>query len=99
MDFTVNDRDVTLSHDERMIFDFLYSLASESKRFVSPTELGRTLKGGNYHSAWASPICLKMVKMGLLGRNKKGWYRIRKSVCDEFHGVESYYDGRDGNNY
>jgi len=55
--------------------------------YTSPTEIGNEVGGyvigADYssgykqlrHSAWASPICLRMVKMGLLKRNKRGWYK------------------------
>ena len=58
------------------------------ERWVSPTEIGNevggyVLTGNPYqgyhelrHSAWASPICLRLVKYGWAVRNKKGWYRI-----------------------
>jgi len=58
----------------------------KGKKYISPTEIGGEV-GGWYddpertgykkqrHSAWASPICLRMVKKGLLKRNKKGWYK------------------------
>jgi len=54
----------------------------KGKDFTSPTEIGiawglfRTDLLGNYHSGWASPICLKLVELGLLIRNNKGWYKL-----------------------
>ena len=65
------------------ILDFL-----KDREYVSPTEIGNVVGGyvidANYvsgykkrrHSAWDSPICLRMVKKRLLKRNKKGWYKI-----------------------
>ncbi len=56
--------------------------------FVSPTEIGHGA-GGLYstgyprHSAWASPICLKLVKAGLLERSDYGWYRPIFNTSDE----------------
>ena len=55
----------------------------DGRGWVSPTQIGRAYgdhKHGNnsfhgYHSAWASPQCLKMVGLGLVERNKKGHYR------------------------
>ena len=58
-------------------------------RWISPTEIGKevggyvvsehwTGLGRRYlrHSAWASPICLRLVKKGWAVRNKRGWYRV-----------------------
>ena len=56
--------------------------------FTSPTEIGEAYgeyKHGHghfktgYHSAWASPRCLKLVDSGVLERNDKGHYRISNS--------------------
>ena len=56
--------------------------------FTSPTEIGDAYgeyKHGRghfktgYHSAWASPRCLKLVDSGVLERNDKGHYRISNS--------------------
>lgn len=47
-------------------------------RWVPPTEIGCELMGPGYHSSWASPICKKLVGMGLANRNKKGHYKARK---------------------
>ena len=52
------------------------------KGWTSPTQIGYaygdTLHPSgfhNYHSAWASPKCRKLVKMGWLERNENGHYR------------------------
>ena len=65
-----------LSLNEKKILDYLKGM----KVFVSPTEIGNGAGGLNKngvlrHSAWASPICLKLVKKGLLERSEYGWYR------------------------
>lgn len=44
--------------------------------WASPTEIGEKVGGGNRHSAWASPICLRLVKLGLVRRHTCGWYRV-----------------------
>jgi hypothetical protein len=65
-----------LSVEQKAIISYL-----NGKDFVSPTEIGNQVGGdltGHFqHSAWASPKCLKLVSMGLLRRNKKGWYKIK----------------------
>ena len=61
-----------ISNQGREILKFL-----EGKSWTSPTEIGHTLKGEGYHSQWASPKCLLLVRQGLLKRNKKGWYRLK----------------------
>jgi len=49
----------------------------DKEGFISPTEIAS--KVGHYHSSsWASPKCLNLVKQGLLIRNNKGHYAIKK---------------------
>lgn len=45
--------------------------------FISPTKIAHLVFGqeSHKHSAWASPICLRMVKAKLLKRSKKGHYK------------------------
>lgn len=54
-------------------------LRSKSPAFVSPTEVGRTVgaqigKPGN-HSSFGSPLCKKLVTLGLAERNDAGHYK------------------------
>lgn len=54
--------------------------------FVSPSEIGiqyglhkyrdQNFCPHSYHSAMASPVCLQLVKLGILKRNKRGWYKL-----------------------
>lgn len=45
--------------------------------FISPTEIGSTLRpDGLSLSSWASPICGRLVALGLAERSLKGAYRI-----------------------
>jgi len=61
------------------IIKYLYG-----RGYVSPTQIGHAygdhLYGNNsfhtFHSAWASPKCLALVKDGLLDRNEKGHYAL-----------------------
>ena len=53
----------------------------KGKPWASPNKIGmdvggKTASGLWRHSSWASPTCLKLVKKGLLERNKAGQYRI-----------------------
>ncbi len=53
-------------------------LESKYPAFVSPTELGREVgkqlgKDGR-HSSFGSPLCKKLVKVGLAVRNEVGHY-------------------------
>lgn len=46
------------------------------RNWTSPTQIGREVGGQGRHSAWASPMCLRMVGEGLLERNEAGHYRL-----------------------
>ena len=45
------------------------------KDWTSPTVISGAVWGGRHHSASASPVCLRLVKKGLLKRNNRGHYR------------------------
>jgi len=62
---------MSLTGNEQIVLRYL-----KSRGWTSPTQIGFDLKGPGYHSAWASPICKKLVAKGILERNNKGWYRI-----------------------
>jgi hypothetical protein len=63
-----------LSENELNICQYL----AYNRDWISPTIIGGSCgPNPNSHSAWASPICLRMVKKGLLKRNKKGWYKLK----------------------
>ena len=55
---------------------YAYLQGKERKDWTSPTTIGHDVGGGIRHSSWASPICLRMVRSGLLERSGGGWYRI-----------------------
>ena len=72
-----------LTITENAVLEYLKDMG-----YVSPTEIGNNVGGyvvnsdtSGYkqlrHSAWASPICLRMVRKGLLKRSDKGWYKIK----------------------
>lgn len=69
-----------LSFNEQWVLAYLQG----ETRFISPTAMGRdhAIQTGssspNHHSAWASPICKKLLNKGLLERNAKGHYRIKE---------------------
>lgn len=68
-----------LSENEENILRYLKSHVD----YISPTQIGHDVGGkvigyyGPYfrHSAWASPICKRLVKKGLVERSEKGWYK------------------------
>lgn len=72
-----------LTKNEQRIVDYL---ADRAGLWVSPTQIGAEVGGmvgeGSVkphlrHSSWASPICLRLVRFGLLQRNYEGHYRVR----------------------
>ena len=58
-----------LTQRQKLVLDFL-----KGKDFTSPTEIGYAVLGG--HSAVASPVCKKLVELGLLVRSPKGHYQL-----------------------
>ena len=55
----------------------------QCRDFTTPTSIGfRHAEAFGYninthHSSWASPICLRLVKKGLLVPNDKGHYKLK----------------------
>ena len=65
-----------ITYNQQKIMDYLKGM----KEFVSPTEIahsvgGETRSGVQRHSSWSSPICKRLVKLGMLERDHRGWYR------------------------
>jgi hypothetical protein len=58
-----------LTNCQKRIMQFL-----DGRDWTSPTDIGNGLN--RYNSAWASPKCLSLVKLGALERNEKGHYRV-----------------------
>ena len=64
--------------NEQWIIDYL-----KDKNYTSPSEIGRAhakafnISSPTHHSAWASPICNRMAKNGILVRNTKGHYKLK----------------------
>ena len=65
-----------MTNNEEKVLNYLLG----KEEFTSPTEIGNVVGGGDRHSAWASPICMRLVTKGVLERNHRGWYRNRKNV-------------------
>lgn len=68
-----------LTKNEEWIIAYL-----KGKDYVSPTVIGEChaetfgFSSFTHHSAWASPICLRLVEKGLLLRNQKGHYKLNE---------------------
>lgn len=84
-----------LTKNEQAIVDYL----SAAKRltedgWIPPTQIGEMVGGGmlpGYSgglrgSSWASPICKRLVRFGLLERNDKGHYRVLCKHCRQAGG-------------
>ena len=54
----------------------------EGRDWTSPTEIGNVVNRGK-GSAWASPICKRLVVKGYLLRNAKGQYKLLRSQWPE----------------
>lgn len=61
-----------MTNNENLIINYL-----KEKNYISPTEIGNKLGPIGSHFSWASPICLRLVKKGLLIRNLKGHYKLK----------------------
>lgn len=48
----------------------------QGKSWTPPTEIGREVWGKGHHSASASPVCKKLVMLGILKRNEDGHYSL-----------------------
>lgn len=68
---------INLTKSQAWVYDFL----KKSKKWTSPTkvgnEYGMQVLGKFRHSSTGSPICLRLVELGLLLRNDKGHYKIK----------------------
>jgi hypothetical protein len=53
----------------------LFYLEDNAGTFISPTEIGREVGGGDRHSSWGSPKCQKLVEYGFAERNNRGHYK------------------------
>lgn len=60
-----------LTANQKAVLDYLRQPA---RGYVSPTQIGREVGGKGRHSAWASPICKKLVALGFAQRSERGWY-------------------------
>lgn len=73
----VSDKNIG-EKNEQWIAEYL-----KGKDYTSPTEIGRAHANAfnivslTHHSAWASPICKRMVEKGILLRNDKGKYKLK----------------------
>ena len=65
-----------LTSNEKAVMEFLISL--DKGVWASPTWIGQVVGGGRRHSAWASPICKRLVEKGLIERSGYGHYRVIK---------------------
>lgn len=63
-------------------FAVLAYLCEKQPQFVAPTEIGREVGGNGRHSAWASPICKRLVDLGLVNRSPDGHYKINEVGID-----------------
>jgi len=67
---------MNLTLKQQKVLEYLRSCAG----WVSPAEVGinvggRNSRGRMRYSSWGSPICKRLVELGLAERNRKGHYR------------------------
>ena len=62
-----------ISMDEKIEIAKKY-MKGQKRRYVSPTTIGSIINGG--HSSVGSPVCKRMVELGIAERNEKGHYRL-----------------------
>lgn len=60
-----------LTERQKQVVNFL-----QGKSWTAPTTIGRSVWGEGHHSASASPVCKRLVLLGVLQRNDAGHYRI-----------------------
>ena len=64
-----------LTERDVRVLSFLRGKSKTAEGFISPTRIAQEVQSPKHHSAWASPICLKLTKMGLIMRNSNGHYQ------------------------
>ena len=68
-----------LTRNQNNILEYL----KKRNYYVTPTEIGKNVGGmmigdrGVRGSSWASPICKRLVELGLIERNVSGWYKAK----------------------
>lgn len=62
-----------LTERQKQVIKFL-----DGKDWTAPTVIGRSVWGEGHHSASSSPVCKRLVELGVLQRNDAGHYRIVK---------------------
>jgi DNA-binding MarR family transcriptional regulator len=67
----------TLGTSQQAVLNYLRKRAGHP---ISPTQIGDELGLGMWGSAWASPICKRLVDLGLIKRTPKGWYFVEKGI-------------------
>jgi len=73
-----------LTNKQQFVVDYLKEKCTLpiNSGWVSPTEVGRIygikfLNSFTKHSSTGSPILKKLVKLGYVERNNKGWYKYK----------------------
>ena len=70
LNMPIRPQTTKLTENEQRVLEYL-----KGKDFISPTQIASALTLQDYNSAWASPICKRLINKGLLQRNDRGWYR------------------------
>lgn len=74
-----------LTDKQKFVIDFMSHIYLTENQWVSPTLIGRLygirfLNRDDCYSSTGSPILKKLVDLGLVERNKKGWYRLLNKI-------------------
>lgn len=70
-----------MEEKKKLVLDYLATKRMRTGDWFSPTVIGEDVlspSAATSGSSVASPVCKNLVKDGLVERNKRGWYRLKR---------------------